>query len=276
MRAARDRVGRTPNVVLHDVPTNDAWIRDHGPTFLASAPGSHLPPALLDWQYNAWGEKYPPFDADNRVPERVATITGRRRFSLDLVLEGGAIEGNGAGTLLSTRSCLLNPNRNPHWTAERVERILQDNLAVDTIVWLGGEIAGDDTDGHIDQIARFVGRNTILAATDSSAESSLSRNLVLLKDLGFDVVPLPLPPAKEFDGHKLPASYANFYVANEVVVVPAFDDPLDEHAAGLLREFFPDREVIQLAATWLVVGLGAFHCLSQQEPLPHLSPSVPA
>jgi agmatine deiminase len=275
MREARDRVGHVRNVTLHDVPTNDAWIRDHGPTFLSSSSNRPLQPALVDWQYNAWGQKYPPFDADNAVPERVAAIAGRRRFVVDMVLEGGSIEGNGASLVLTTGSCLLNPNRNPGLPQDRVEQYLRDYLAADSIVWLQGEIPGDDTDGHIDQIARFVARDSVVATVDPRARpgSGFDSNIKLLERFQMpggsrlQVVPLPLPSPQEFNGMRLPASYANFYILNGAVIVPAFSDPMDERAVGILREFFPDREVISLSAAWLIVGLGAFHCLTQQEPL---------
>jgi agmatine deiminase len=164
LAVAQKLVGGVKNITLHDIETNDSWCRDHGPSFL-SGPAPHpnplpngareklLPPALVDWEYNAWGGKYPPFDKDNEVPRRVAEITGRRRFAAGVIMEGGAIEGNGAGTILTTESCLLNPNRNPHLSRSDVERYLKDYLACRKVLWMkGGEVSGDDTDGHIDQL----------------------------------------------------------------------------------------------------------------------------
>ncbi len=165
MREARRLVGDVPNVVLHDIPTNDVWARDHGPMFLAGPAG--LPPALVDWRYNAWGDKYPPYDLDNAVPAQIATLTGRRRFEPGIVLEGGAIDTDGQGTLLTTETCLLNPNRNPQLSRAEVERYLTDYCCARKILWLGGGIAGDDTDGHIDELARFVGPSTIVAAIEN-------------------------------------------------------------------------------------------------------------
>lgn len=284
---ARQHVGQLPNVALHDIPTNDAWCRDHGPTFLVRSPhttsqenptdGSFAPLALIDWQYNAWGGKYPPFDLDNGVPARIATQLGCPRFPADVVLEGGAIEGNGLGTVLTTASCLLNPNRNPGMCRQDVELLLRDYLGARHVIWLArGELAGDDTDGHIDQLARFVGPKTVVAAiagdTADLNAAPLRENLAQLRSMAdqngaaLDVVPLPLPAAKFHDRHRLPASYCNFYLVNGGVIVPQFGDPADEQAVGILGDLLPDRTVVGLPATDLAWGLGTFHCLSQQQP----------
>lgn len=276
MAVAKELVGRTPNVTLHDIPTNDAWCRDHGPTFLVSDDKS-LPPALVDWQYNAWGGKYPPFDMDNQVPRRIAELQNRRRFEPGIILEGGAIDGNGRGTVLTTESCLLNPNRNAGLSREDTERYLRDYLAATNILWLtGGEVAGDDTDGHIDQIARFVGPSTVVVAVcdDPSEENygPTQQNLTELQNLrdergqSLTVVPLPLPRPLFVDDQRLPASYCNFLIANGCVIVPQFNDPADERAIAILAELMPDREVVGSPSLDLVWGLGSFHCLSQQEP----------
>ncbi len=164
MAQAKSLVGDVPNVTLHDIPTNDAWTRDHGPTFLVGPPGS--PPALVDWGYNAWGGKYPPFDLDDAVPARIAKWSGRRRFTPGIILEGGAIDGNGCGTILTTEQCLLNPNRNPQLDRADMERYLADYLGAHKVLWLGEGIEGDDTDGHIDELARFVGPRTVVAARE--------------------------------------------------------------------------------------------------------------
>jgi agmatine deiminase len=275
MRVARELVGNCPNVILHDIPTNDAWCRDHGPTFLVGKDG--LPPALVDWQYNAWGGKYPPFDKDNEVPRRIAELQGRRRFEPGIILEGGAIEGNGRGTLLTTESCLLNPNRNASLDRQATEQYLRDYLGVTNILWLtGGEVAGDDTDGHIDQIARFVSPTTVVVAVcdDPSEENygPTQQNLTELQNLRDEqgqpltVVPLPLPRPLFVDDQRLPASYCNFLIANGCVIVPQFDDPADRRAIEILAELMPDREVVGSPSLDLVWGLGSFHCLTQQEP----------
>jgi agmatine deiminase len=237
-----------------------------------------LPRALVDWGYNAWGGKYPPFDLDNQVPRRIAELQGRRRFVPGIVLEGGAIDGNGAGTIMTTESCLLNPNRNKQLARAEVERYLRDYLAAKKILWLtGGEIAGDDTDGHIDQIARFVNPKTVVVslcedkADDNYQPSQQNwRELEAMTDQDnnrLSLVPLRLPRALHCDAQRLPAGYCNFLIANGVVVVPQFGDPADEAALDSLRPLFPGRDVRGCPSLNLIWGLGSFHCLSQQEPL---------
>jgi agmatine deiminase len=291
MAQAKSLVGDLKNVILHDIPTNDSWCRDHGPTFLSANPKSHIsnprspipdlkssPPALVDWGYNAWGGKYPPYDLDNEVPRHIADLQNRRRFVPGIILEGGAIDGNGDGCILTTKSCLLNPNRNPQLGQADIERYLRDYLAAQKILWLtGGEIAGDDTDGHIDQIARFVNATTIVVATcDDQSDANYEptqQNLRELKQLTnqhgrpFEIIPLPLPRPLFCDGQRLPAGCCNFLIANGVVVVPQFGDPADEAALKTLQPLFPDRDVRGCPSLALVWGLGSFHCLSQQEPL---------
>jgi agmatine deiminase len=285
MDQARSLVGDLKNVTLHDIPTNDSWCRDHGPTFLSANPQSAIrnpqspDPALIDWEYNAWGGKYPPFDLDNQVPRRIAELQGRRRFVPGIVMEGGAIDGNGRGCVLTTKSCLLNPNRNPGLSLQQVEGYLRDYLAAKKVLWLtGGEIAGDDTDGHIDQIARFVNPTTVVAAAceDRSDENyePTQQNLRELRHMTneggrtLEIVPLRLPRALFCDNQRLPASYCNFLIANGVVIVPLFGDPADEQAIRTLKPLFPDRDVRGSPSLNLVWGLGSFHCLSQQEPEP--------
>jgi agmatine deiminase len=310
MRQARELVGNLPNVTLYDIETNDAWCRDHGPTFLqgsgvrgqesgergqnsrSAIRNPQLPRALIDWEYNAWGGKYPPFDLDNQVPRKIAALQGRRVFSPGIILEGGAIEGNGEGVLLTTESCLLNPNRNPHLSREQTEQYLRDYLGAKEIWWLtGGEIAGDDTDGHIDQIARFVGPRTIVVSVcdDPSDENygPTQQNLAELRAIcsrhtpcavpadgtrsvpttGYDIVPLPLPSPKYVGDQRLPAGYANFIFASGGLIVPTYDDPADQIAIDTLQRLLPDRRVVGSPSLNLVWGLGSFHCLSQQEPL---------
>ena len=270
---AKRLVGSVKNVILHDIPTNDAWCRDHGPTFLA---GGDRPPALVDWGYNAWGGKYA-FDLDDQIPGKIAELTGRKKFSPGIIMEGGAIDGNGRGTILTTEMCLLNPNRNGEMPREQIEGYLRDYLGAKKILWLsGGEIAGDDTDGHIDQLARFVDPTTVVAATcnDPSDDNfeSLQANLAQLKsftdqdDQPLNIIPLPVPPPMFFDNQRLPCGYCNFLIANGVVMVPQFDAPTDFDALDILRDLFPSRDVIGLPSRNLIWGLGSFHCLSQQEP----------
>lgn len=271
---ARRMVGDVPNVTLHDVPTNDCWARDHGPMFLVGQEGSE--PSLIDWDYNAWGGKYPPFDRDNEVPGHVARITGRRRFEPGIILEGGAVDVNGAGTVLTTEQCLLNPNRNPQLDRAGIERYLRDYLNVSKVLWLGGGIVGDDTDGHIDELARFVAPRTVVAAVEDDPSDAnyapLAENLARLRtftdqdDRPLEIVALPMPAPKFFGEHRLPACYLNFYIANGVVIVPVFDDPADAAALETLAKLFPTRQVRPIRAIDLIWGLGAFHCITQQEP----------
>lgn len=271
---ARHLVGDVAGVEIWDVPTNDAWCRDHGPMFV-KAPGQ--PPALVDWRYNAWGGKYPPYDLDDAVPAEIARRGGYRRFAADMVLEGGAVDFNGSGTLMTTRSCLLHPGRNPGWCENRITRYLADFTGASHILWLtGGDFAGDDTDGHIDQLARFVGRNQVVA---SWCEDPHDPNYATLQQLHrelaeavdehgnrLDIIRLPLPEPKYYSGRRLPASYCNFYFVNGAVIVPAFHDPKDEMAKAIFQDLFPDRQIELFPCLDLVWGLGAVHCLAQDEP----------
>jgi len=278
-RAVRAELAAVPGldperVVLHRVPTDEPWCRDHGPIFVVRAD----PPALavVDWGYNAWGGKYPPYDRDDRVPAAVAAILGVPRFAPGMILEGGSIDVNGRGTVLTTEACLLNPNRNPALGRAAIERRLADFLGAPAVVWLGDGIAGDDTDGHVDDIARFVGPRTVLAAVEPDPadpnHAPLADNLARLRAArdqdgrALDIVALPMPGAVAREGHRLPASYANFYVANAVVLVPTFAHRNDAAALAVIARCFPGRRVVGIDARELVWGLGAFHCVTQQQP----------
>jgi agmatine deiminase len=258
---------------FHSVPTNEPWCRDHGPIFLTRDRDPRF--AIVDWDYNAWGNKYPPFDLDEVVPTRLAQILNVPVFYPRMILEGGAIDVNGAGALLTTESCLLNPNRNPNLRREEIEQRLRDFLGVREILWLGDGIAGDDTDGHIDDLARFVSERTIVAVVEDDPQDEnyapLQENLARLREIKIagrkiDIVTLPMPRKIMREGLRLPASYANFYIANTCVLVPAFADPADEVALSILRECFPHRRVIGIDCRELIWGLGTFHCLTQQQP----------
>ncbi len=275
LEQAEAMVGSLTNVAVHDVPTNDAWIRDHGPTFLSGPEGAE--PVLVNWEYNAWGGKYPPFDADNAVPGRIARITGRRTFSPGIVMEGGAIDTNGKGLFLAARSCLTDSRRNPDTDTHVLEGYLADYLGAKRTIWIDGTMAGDDTDGHVDQLARFVGPTTLVVPaerdpSDANYESlrQVAEQLRGETDLDgrpLEVVELPMPGAVYFDNVRAPACYANFYIANGLVLVPQYDDPADAEALALLASLFPDRRAVGLPARDLVWGLGAFHCATQQEPV---------
>jgi len=258
---------------FHSIPTNEPWCRDHGPIFLTRDLDPRL--AIVDWDYNAWGNKYPPFDLDEVVPTRLAQILNVPLFYPRMILEGGAIDVNGAGALLTTESCLLNPNRNPNLRREEIEQRLRDFLGVREILWLGDGIAGDDTDGHIDDLARFVSARTVVAVVEDDPQDEnyapLQENLARLRDLKIgghkiDIVTLPMPKKIVREGLRLPASYANFYIANTCVLVPTFADPADDVVLSILRECFPSRRVIGIDCRELIWGLGTFHCLTQQQP----------
>ncbi len=263
----------TKRISFHLVPTNEPWCRDHGPIFLTRDPDPRL--AAVDWDYNAWGNKYPPFNLDEVAPTRVAEILGVPVFYPGMILEGGAIDVNGAGALLTTESCLLNKNRNPNLSRCKIEQRLRDYLGVNDILWLGDGIAGDDTDGHIDDLARFISERTVLTVVEEDREDEnyepLQKNLARLQAMkisgcAIEVITLPMPKKIVREGLRLPATYANFYIANTCVLVPTFADPADEMALSILREYFPNRYVIGIDCRELIWGLGAFHCLTQQQP----------
>lgn len=260
---------------LHRIPTNDAWCRDHGPAFVIN-PAAAQKKAVVDWGYNAWGGKYPPFDLDDVVPTKVAEILGLPVFDPGIVMEGGAIDVNGKGCLLTTKACLLNENRNPHLTQEQIETYLKEYYGQEKILWLNDGIVGDDTDGHIDDLARFVNPTTIVTCVEEDPADEnyaiLQENLELLRTLTdqdgkpFTIVELPMPGYVAYDGQRLPASYANFLIGNGFVIVPVFNHPNDLKALTILRAQFPDRAVIGIDCVDLVWGLGTLHCISQQEP----------
>ena len=260
-------------ISFHLVPTNEPWCRDHGPIFLIRDLDPRL--AIIDWDYNAWGNKYPPFDLDEVVPTRLAQILNVPVFYPRMILEGGAIDVNGAGALLTTESCLLNPNRNPNLRREQIEQRLRDFLGMREILWLGEGIAGDDTDGHIDDLARFVSERTVVTVVEEDPQDEnyvpLQENLARLRELKTSgrkvgIVPLPMPKKILREGLRLPASYANFYIANTCVLVPTFADSADDVALSILRECFSGRRVIGIDCRELSWGLGTFHCLTQQQP----------
>ncbi len=275
-RAALAAADAAPERIrFHRFPSDDAWIRDHGPIFINHPGGAQ---AILDWEYNAWGGKYPPFDLDNQIPALIAELLGLPRFQPGMVLEGGSVDVDGEGTLLTTEACLLNPNRNPALSRAEIEARLRDYLGAERILWLGDGIAGDDTDGHVDDCARYAAPGVVAAAVEPDASdanhAALAANFERLR--GFhdargrrlELFPLPMPPPLEYEGQRVPASYANFYIANRVVLMPAFQCARDEAAARVLESLFPGREIAPVDARDLVWGLGACHCLTQQQPAP--------
>lgn len=258
-------------------PTNDAWCRDHGPAFLVN-PAAAQKKAIVDWGYNAWGNKYPPFDLDDVVPTLVGEALGLPVYHPGIVMEGGSVDFNGAGTLITSSCCLLNPNRNPQLDQGQVEAYLRDFYGVEQILWMREGIVGDDTDGHIDDTVRFVNEDTVIAVIEEDAGdenypllkgnlAELSR-LRLLSGKQLNIVELPMPAPVVYEDQRLPASYANFYIANESVIVPTFRGDRDDRALGIIQECFPGRRVVGIDSTDIIWGLGSFHCLSQQEPEP--------
>jgi agmatine deiminase len=267
----------TERIAFHMIPTNEPWCRDHGPIFLTRDLDPKL--AIVDCDYNAWGNKYPPFDLDEIVPTRVAEILKLPVFYPGMILEGGSIDVNGADALLTTESCLLNKNRNPNLSRTEIEQRLRDYFAVREILWLGDGIAGDDTDGHIDDLARFVSQHRVVTVVEEDRDEEncepLQENLARLREMKIgasrtgteiEITTLPMPKEIMREGLRLPASYANFYIANSCVLVPTFADPADEPALSILRKLFPDRRVIGIDCRELIWGLGTFHCLTQQQP----------
>jgi len=261
-------------VRFHELPTDRSWVRDSGPIFVKDDAGNRL---ALDWRFNAWA-KYDDWTRDDLLPAFAAsrlgvpsvqpTLSGRRA-----VLEGGSIDVNGAGLLLTTEECLLSKvqERNPSFARADYEHVFGHYLGVKRTIWLNKGIAGDDTHGHVDDLARFVNPTTIVAVEEKNPTDAnyapLQENLERLRgEKGLEVVPLPMPAPIVFDGMRLPASYANFYIANGVVIVPTFNDPADRAALGLLADLFPDREVVGIHCGDLIWGLGTLHCMTQQEP----------
>lgn len=256
-------------------PTNDAWCRDHGPAFLINPNAEHKK-VVVDWGYNAWGGKYPPFDLDDVIPTLIAKRYNLPVYYPGIVMEGGSVEFNGKGSLLTSTACLLNPNRNPHLNQDQIENYLRRYYGVEQILWVDEGIVGDDTDGHIDDTIRFVNEDTVLTVVETSKQDEnyelLQHNLRQLKQMRLlngkqlNIVELPMPAAVEFEDQRLPASYANFYIANKSVIVPTYRCAADDIALQIIQQCFPDRKVVGIDSTEIIWGLGSFHCLSQQEP----------
>jgi agmatine deiminase len=277
-RAALARAGVEAGapVEIHVLPTNDSWLRDSGPIFLVRGAGTARERLPLDFGFNGWGGKYPPWDLDDDVPRRAAELLGLPTRRADFVLEGGSIDGNGQGSVLTTESCLLHRNREPGRTREAMEERLAAWLGASNVLWLGDGIAADDTDGHVDDLARFVDPTTVVAVVEEDASDAnfapLAENLRRLRRMRdqsgkpLSVVPLPMPPVHLVAGQRCPASYANFYLANGCALVPTFGVREDARALAVLRECLPGRDVVGVPCGDLVLGLGSIHCLSPQEP----------
>ena len=263
-------------LIIHIKAINDVWARDCGPVFVQDENGDFV---ILDWEYNAWGGKYPPYDDDNQLPRYVAETFGLQRIEPGMILEGGSIDVNGDGVLLTTESVLLNKNRNPGLSKEEIESRLKKYLGIEQIIWLRNGLAGDDTDGHIDDITRFLNEDTVLTMICDNPEDVnyevLQENLEILKSVKLKngkplhIETLPLPQTRiegtTVDGSEyVPASYANFYIANKVVLVPLYDRRYDQQALDLFTKYFPDRRIIGIECSDLVWGQGSIHCITQQ------------
>lgn len=263
-------------VRFHLNPTNDAWCRDHGPIYVVRDVNGKRERAINDWGYNAWGNKYPPYDLDDVVPTRIAAESGEPLFEPGIVMEGGSLDVNGRGTLLTTEACLLNPNRNPQLTRQRIEQYLEEYLGVSQILWLGEGIVGDDTDGHIDDLSRFVSPDTIVTVIEEDPQDDnyapLEDNYQRLREMKdpkgkpFRILTLPMPDAIYFGDQRLPASYANFYIANGSILVPTYRSKNDARACEILQSCFPNRPVVGIDCKDLIWGLGSIHCVTQQQP----------
>ncbi|HVW98094.1 MAG TPA: agmatine deiminase family protein [Mucilaginibacter sp.] len=261
-------------IEFYEFGTNDAWCRDHGPAFIINEQTRQK--AIIDWGYNAWGGKYPPFDLDDVIPTKIGERLGLPVYHPGIVMEGGSVDFNGKGTILTTTACLLNQNRNPHLSQQQIEEYLQNYYGVQQILWLGDGIVGDDTDGHIDDITRFISEDAVVTVVEENKNDEnyhiLQENLASLKTMRLlngkqlDIIELPMPDPVIYDDQRLPASYANFYIANSAVVVPTYRCANDDKALDILQGCFPERKVIGIDSTDIIWGLGSFHCLSQQEP----------
>jgi agmatine deiminase len=269
---------KTPleRVRFHHFPAYEPWCRDHGPIFLVRERNGQRERAIVDWAYNSWGGKYPPFDLDDAIPQHVARLRGLSLFSPGMILEGGSIEVNGGGTLITTEACLLNPNRNPQLNKTQIEQFLKDFLGVSNVLWLGEGIVGDDTDGHVDDLTRFITPTTVVTIVESDPaddnyqilQDNLTRLRLMRDEQGqlLRIVELPMPGVIEHRGQRLPASYANFYMANGIVLVPTYRHSNDDKAIQILQRELPNHRVIGIDSTELIWGLGSFHCITQQEP----------
>jgi agmatine deiminase len=256
-------------------PTNDAWCRDHGPAFLVN-PSAKEKKIIVDWNYNAWGNKYPPYDLDDVIPTLIGRHFGLPVFYPGIIMEGGSVDFNGNGTLITSTACLLNENRNPHLNRNQIEKYLQDYYGIEQILWVSEGIVGDDTDGHIDDTVRFVNEDTVLAVVEENKKDEnyvlLQKNLAELKKMRLadgrqlNIIELPMPDELIYNDQRLPPSYANFYIANHAVIVPTYRSDKDEKALRIIADCFRSRKTIGIDSTDIIWGLGSFHCLSQQEP----------
>ena len=264
------------NVQFHHNKTNESWCRDHGPAFVVNRAKKKL--AIVDWGFNAWGGKYPPYDDDDAVPTRVAEQLKLPVIQTPIIMEGGSVDFNGRGTVMTTTDCLLNKNRNPSMSKLEIEQALKDYYGQTNVCWLTGGIDGDDTDGHIDDLARFISPTQIVIAVETDAKDknykmlrSARKQVDKLRDQdgnAFEIIELPMPKPVIYDGQRLPATYVNFYFINGALLAPTYRDRRnDKRAIQILQRHLPNHKVIGIDCVELIWGLGAIHCLSQQQPL---------
>ncbi len=253
----------------------DVWFRDFGPSFIVEKEKKQL--AMVDWTYNAYGEKWPELLKDDKIPAWMNGFLGLPCFNPGIVIEGGAIEVNGRGMLMTTEECLLNKNRNPKLSKKDLEKYLSDYLGINNFIWLKKGLINDHTDGHIDNIARFVSPDSIIYSSESDGKDvncpAIRENLEILKEAKdqdgnkFNLIELPLPKIFDNQGKRIPASYANFYIGNEVVLVPVFGHNNDSMALEIMKKIFPERTVVGIDSADLIYGGGTIHCVSREQPL---------
>lgn len=263
------------NISFYFHPTNDAWCRDHGPAFLVNDAAEQRK-VIVDWNYNAWGGKYPPFDLDDVIPTLIGKELGLPVYYPGIIMEGGSVDFNGKGTLMTSKQCLLNENRNPHLEQGQIEQYLYDYYGVEQVLWVDEGIVGDDTDGHIDDTVRFVNEDTVITVVEHRKDDEnyeiLQQNLRQLKAMRLlngkqlNIIELPMPDPVIWEEQRLPASYGNFYICNRYVIVPTFRQEKDDVVCNIIQNAFPRHEVVGIDSTDIIWGLGSFHCLSQQEP----------
>lgn len=258
-------LGNTTNVKFHRIKSVDVWMRDYGPIFV-----TNKDVAITKWIFNAWGNKYDDLLPDNDAGMQIAKSIGMNIFEPGIVLEGGSIDTNGQGVCITTEQCLLNKNRNPQLSKEQIECYMRDYLGFTDVIWLKEGVAGDDTDGHVDDIARFISEDTIVCMVEENPEDgnydALKKNFELLKNTKFNIIPIQMPRRIDCPDRRLPASYANFYIGNAVVLVPIFNDKNDNKVIAVLEKAFPDKKIVGMNCEALVYGFGGIHCVTQQQP----------
>lgn len=259
------------------IPNNDIWIRDYGPFFLETMNGKDKKTLILDFEFNAWGGKFPPWDLDNNFPKELALYSGSEIESYPIIMEGGSLEFSGDGIIMTTEQCLLNKNRNPGLKKEQIESILKSAFNIEEIIWLNRGLEGDHTDGHIDDVARFAdSRKVLICKSNDKTDGNykhLNESIEYLKNWRsskgdkLEVIELPMPDRMEIKNERLPNSYANFIFVNGGIIVPTFNCPSDQVALGIFKKVFPRKEIVDINCSLLIEEGGGLHCMSKQEPI---------